>query len=73
MKLPIHVIWQQIYSNAGHINIVFPHYRTASYHVHGDYVIPNYTDIRIHKRYFEEAWAKMPVSGPDVVSFCHIS
>ena len=40
MKLPFNVIWHRICSIASQINIKSPHYRTASYRVQGDYVIP---------------------------------
>ncbi|WP_059040658.1 hypothetical protein [Paenibacillus rubinfantis] len=65
MKLPFHVIWHRICSNADQIKIKSPHYRNDSYRVQGDYVMPNCAEIRMHKRYFEEAWAMMPVTDPD--------
>ncbi|WP_059040659.1 hypothetical protein [Paenibacillus rubinfantis] len=35
-----------------------------TYAISGEYVVPNTTNIRIPKSYFEKAWKQMPVSGP---------
>jgi hypothetical protein len=47
------VNWRLIFSNAGRIKIRSS-YLMASYSEHGDYVLPNYVDIRMQKRDIEE-------------------